>query len=245
MNHQDTPHPPPSTPRSRRGGYIVGPVFLLLAAWFLFGTEDPNPPLGGTPPFDKALLSTDPVRKAMGQPPRTTIGGFSRTCMECHRIFDAAAKPEKELRQHENIELEHSPAMDCQTCHHPEDRNYLRLADGSKLPYTEVVTLCGECHASRFRDWTIGAHGRVDGYWNPDLGKPRKLKCTECHDPHTPLSPVLDPVIPLPGPHTLRLIPSPPKATMEHERTEKDPLQKALHRTHAAPKSGVAEEDGR
>ena len=45
-------------------------------------------------------------------------------------------------------------------------------------------------------------HGKTLGFWNADLGEPKRLECVECHNPHTPH---YDPMKPLPAPNTLRM----------------------------------------
>jgi hypothetical protein len=34
-------------------------------------------------------------------------------------------------------------------------------------------------------------------------GEQNRLKCSQCHDPHNPTVPAMDPIAPLPGPRAL------------------------------------------
>jgi len=58
----------------------------------------------------------------------------------------------------------------------------------------EVLSLCGQCHGEKYRDWRVGVHGKRTGDWN---GKKRYLLCAHCHNPHTPR---FSPIKPLPPP---------------------------------------------
>ena len=50
------------------------------------------------------------------------------------------------------------------------------------------------------------------------------MGCTYCHDPHKPSAPAMDPLRPMPGPHTLRAVIPPERV----EHAEDDPLRRAL-----------------
>jgi len=83
-----------------------------------------------------------------------------------------------------------------------EDRNRLVLDGGQTTTYDKVNQLCAKCHGPTFRDWQKGMHGKTVDFWRRDIGKPRRLGCTECHDPHAP---AFARTAPLPGPRTLRM----------------------------------------
>jgi hypothetical protein len=59
------------------------------------------------------------------------------------------------------------------------------------------VTLCAKCHGTIYRDWKAGVHGRENGYWNTQLGDKTKLRCIQCHDPHSPKFKDMKPLAPL------------------------------------------------
>ncbi|MHC5078273.1 MAG: hypothetical protein ACYTHN_04605 [Planctomycetota bacterium] len=118
-------------------------------------------------------------------------------CTECHDEGDEDVNPKPRVLDdpHETIVLEHGEKQSwCYTCHHTVERDHLRLADGTPVPYTESFRLCGQCHGTVYRDWKAGIHGRRMGMWD---GHKRYLLCAHCHDPH---SPRFKPLKPLPPP---------------------------------------------
>ena len=115
-------------------------------------------------------------------------------CSECH--VDLEADPERrELGFHEEIQLDHGPDDRwCFDCHNADDRDHLRLANGSLVEFEESYRLCGQCHGTILRDWREGIHGRRRGYWN---GAKSYMLCAHCHNPHEP---AFKPIKPLPPP---------------------------------------------
>ena len=90
----------------------------------------------------------------------------------------------------------------CLDCHHPDDRDVLRLANGAKVPFGESYRLCGQCHGTQFRDWKRGLHGKRSGSWD---GEKRYLLCVHCHrDPHAPAFPRMEPLPPPARPEEVR-----------------------------------------
>jgi hypothetical protein len=118
-------------------------------------------------------------------------------CTECHA--DLPPNPERrELAMHQDIVLHHDEEHRwCLDCHDLNDRDHLRLASGTLVPFTESYRLCGQCHGTQFRDWREGIHGKRTGYWD---GTKRYLLCVHCHNPHSPrfasLAPLPPPVRP-------------------------------------------------
>ena len=219
-------HPgPPYRAVSPWLGYTIGPVFLLLAVWFVVDPSGTAIPLGEARTVDPARLSTAPRRLILSDPPQVAIGGFDRTCMDCHRSFPPRETPPARLLQHKEIKLNHGINSRCRNCHDPVDRNRLILRDGRSIAYGDVVELCAQCHGPTYRDWQRGAHGRTSGYWDATSGESVRLKCTECHDPHVPRVPAMDPIEPLPGPHTLRMgTHAPDEHAREPEGSKRNPL---------------------
>ena len=74
----------------------------------------------------------------------------------------------------------------CRACHQGPDYAELHLADGAAVAFTEVQTLCRQCHGPRARDFDHGAHGGMNGYWDLSRGPRERHACTTCHDPHAP-----------------------------------------------------------
>lgn len=216
----------------RRGGatldaLLIGPVLMGLAAFLHYGPNLLDLPESGGRAVHASRIDTSPRRVAMSDPPRILINGFERNCMDCHQIFPATEIAPKHLQQHTHIVLDHGINDRCRNCHDVQDRDRLVMRNGETIGYDEVPLLCAGCHGPTYRDWQVGAHGRINGYWDAELGELKRLKCTQCHDPHDPRRPAMDPVRPLPGPHTLRMGTDVPEA--EHDSVH-DPLRDALHR---------------
>lgn len=208
------------------GVFLVGPGFLLAACWFLWGPDYTEIP--ATPPksFHESMLSTEPLRTPLGDPPIILIDGFDRSCMDCHKLFPARHDPPEKLFQHEHIRIEHGINDRCRNCHDVYDRDRLVLQNGQPIPYTEVTRLCADCHGPTYRDWERGMHGRTNGYWDAERGPLDRLGCTECHDPHQPRLPAMAQIKPLPPPETLRM--GVHGAHAHGEGEESDPLRRAI-----------------
>ncbi len=150
-------------------------------------------PLPG-PPGDSHLDKT---------PPRETVGldlvrnGWAYNCMECHRLLNARWQYERPLNEHKDIRFEHGNNRFCLNCHHPTNRNAFVDYDGSEIAQANVVALCAKCHGTIYRDWQAGVHGRENGFWKVALGEKAKLRCIQCHDPHSPKFKPMQPLPPL------------------------------------------------
>lgn len=220
---------PENTPRTPAWvpGWLIGPAFLVLAAWFVFGPAVTTVPPALSPSVAAAAIDPGPRRDLASDPPRVTLGGFERTCMDCHRLFQTSDDRPRVLQQHADLVLDHGPNVKCSTCHHWTDRDRLARIDGTPLPYSEGVALCAQCHSSRHRDWEAGVHGRATGAWDPRRPDRMRLRCTQCHDPHAPHRGAMSPVAPLPGPNTLRMGGA---SEHDHDAGTHDPLMGALRR---------------
>ncbi len=107
-------------------------------------------------------------------------------CMSCHRILESKWKYDRKLYEHEHIQLDHGNNRFCLNCHHPKNRNAFVDYDGTEIPEENVVLLCAKCHGPTYQDWKAGVHGRTNGFWDKSRGKQTKLRCIQCHDPHSP-----------------------------------------------------------
>jgi hypothetical protein len=121
-------------------------------------------------------------------------------CSECHDNKDLKTDPRRrELKvQHADIVLRHDEEHRwCLDCHDADNRDRLRLANGTLVPFEESYRLCGQCHGDKYRDWRTGVHGRRTGSWD---GKKKYLLCVHCHyshEPHfKPLRPLPPPIAP-------------------------------------------------
>jgi len=134
------------------------------------------------------------VRKPSG-PPRVQLAGTdpqgrsgSVACSTCH----AVRKPNFENVSaatldefHQGMSFNHGKIA-CYACHNPDGSDSLRLADGSKVEYENVMTLCSQCHGQQATAFEHGAHGGMNGHWDLTRGPQMKNNCIDCHDPHQP-----------------------------------------------------------
>ncbi len=138
-------------------------------------------------------------------PPRATKGldlvkaGWTYNCMECHKLLTARwhYDDQRPLVEHKDIKLDHGNNRFCLNCHHPKNRTAFVDYDGSEIAEADVVKLCAKCHGTIYRDWEAGVHGRQNGFWNAGLGDKTRLRCIQCHDPHSPQFKEMKPLPPL------------------------------------------------
>jgi len=124
-------------------------------------------------------------------------------CSDCHADMEADPQRRELTEMHDDIVLNHGPKERwCFDCHNPDDRDYLRLANGTLVGFDESYKLCGQCHGTIYRDWREGIHGRREGYWN---GAKSYLLCANCHDPHAPHFKAIKPLPPPVRPQYLRV----------------------------------------
>lgn len=182
--------------------WAIGPLFLALAWWMV----SLSPPIV-IPRSDPITVSRDRIvpgalRKPMGDPPTAVIGGYTHACNECHQLFSSPPLERRTLMQHTHITLNHGMNDRCFNCHDRANRERLVLHDGTPLRFDEVPRLCSQCHGTVFRDWQRGTHGKTLGSWDTTRGDQHRLICNDCHNPHSPAYPKIEP---LPGPRTLRM----------------------------------------
>jgi hypothetical protein len=116
-------------------------------------------------------------------------------CTDCHAEMEVNLERRELVEMHDDIQLHHGPEERwCFDCHNPDDRDSLRLANGTLISFEESYRLCGQCHGTIYRDWREGIHGRREGYWN---GAKSYQLCAHCHNPHAPR---YEPLEPLPPP---------------------------------------------
>jgi hypothetical protein len=182
--------------------WFVGPAFALLAAVFLMLPQHADVPPSGTPDFDPKALEPTIRQTVNHDPPITTVGTYEYRCNDCHNLFQNSAEKIEGLVQHLNIRFNHGMNNRCFNCHDQLDRNKLVARDGSYISYTDIPSLCSQCHGTTYRDWQRGTHGKTLGSWQTGSPNQRRLECSECHDPHAPAFPDYEP---LPAPNTLRM----------------------------------------
>lgn len=110
-------------------------------------------------------------------------------CATCHgpgadgqALASLPGEPEE---LHAGVRPEHG-ALVCDSCHAPEDRSRLRLAEGRLLDMDEAMTLCTQCHGVQRRDYDHGSHGGMSGFWDTTRGPQVRNHCLDCHAAHTP-----------------------------------------------------------
>lgn len=119
----------------------------------------------------------------------------SLSCSSCHSLREpdlTNRRPGDLTTFHENMQFVHGD-LSCLSCHNPDDYDALRLADGTRVEYTDVMTLCSQCHGPQARDYAHGAHGGMNGYWDLSRGPRTRNNCVDCHDPHVPAFPSMRP----------------------------------------------------
>jgi len=154
------------------------------------------PPNAG--PSQSAVVPAADARRAQEHvevpPPPFSEGVFP--CTFCHDNKDLKANPKRRvLEDHKEIVLKHDEEHRwCLDCHDAQNRDFLHLAGGDRVPFEESYRLCGQCHGEKYRDWRAGVHGRRTGQWNGQKGY---LLCVHCHSPHEPR---FKPLVPRPAP---------------------------------------------
>jgi hypothetical protein len=180
---------------------LVPLTFLAAAAAALAGPwafKSPVAPARATPAW---ATNVAPVRQA-SLTPTIKLAGFTYPCSDCHRLFLSPPETTRQLTQHRDIHLQHGLNTRCFNCHHRENRNAFVDDGGGEIPYDQPQLLCARCHGTVYRDWQAGVHGRTNGFWDVRQGAAKRLRCIQCHDPHQPPFPSLQPA---PGPNTLRM----------------------------------------
>ena len=146
-----------------------------------------------------------PAHRQAGYQPKVAASGavdhhgqaVGVACMTCHTTktpnLDAGAGGVVPAEFHLGLVYKHG-GQSCLSCHHSQDYDALRLADGRKLAFAEAQKLCQQCHGPQSRDYLNGAHGGMNGYWDKTKGARTRNTCTDCHDPHAPKYPQWTPV---------------------------------------------------
>lgn len=178
-------------------------LFAALAGAFLLDPWGRPAPLASIPPLPPDITNTATVRMSAAELFRTEGDTSGLTCYACHDAkkqvvvhLDTNGHPVLPP-EHKDLVMRHGRNNrndHCFNCHDPQNLEQLR-APGTKEPLklTESSRLCGSCHGPTYRDWELGIHGRVSGYWNRQLGAVTRQDCTSCHDPHNPEFPSMKP----------------------------------------------------
>ena len=150
---------------------------------------------------DAANQYATTIRKPAG-PPQVLTGltdphgnAVTVSCSTCH----ATRKPNLENKTvadmnefHGSLKIAHGK-VSCLSCHNGNDYDSLKLADGTRIEFTDVMSLCGQCHGPQMRDYEHNVHGGMNGYWDLTKGPRQKNNCVDCHNPHSPQFPKMQP----------------------------------------------------
>jgi hypothetical protein len=196
-----------STTRSRWRPFALTGLIGLVAAWLAWAQAVPPValPVVPRPPAQQPPVGLAEDTHLDKAPPRQTKGldlvkaGWTYNCMECHRLLPARwhYDTQRPFNEHKGIQLEHGNNRFCLNCHHPTNRNAFVDYDGAEIAEQDVVLLCAKCHGTTYRDWEAGVHGRQNGFWKAEAGPRTKLRCIQCHDPHSPKFQAMTPLAPL------------------------------------------------
>lgn len=155
-------------------------------------------------PTDKAKLNRVEIHPGPATPVvlarhSTTAGNIATVaCSTCHttRAPNVAITQATQLKEfHLGLTYRHGE-LSCLSCHNATNYDTLRRADGTTLAYPQTMLLCAQCHGPTYRDYLHGSHGGMTGYWDLQRGPRERNTCTDCHDPHAPLYPTVQPVFP-------------------------------------------------
>lgn len=169
---------------------VLGGAVLIAGMLFsLQGRSDPDRPreyAGRTlPPEPEPVLLAPPEMDDEYLP-----------CSDCHGPGDIANRAVREFEEeHDEMAFAHGDLW-CYSCHdpNPRQRQQLRLADETNVPFEESWKLCTQCHAKKLADWRAGVHGKRTGHW---WGPKEYRTCVACHNPHDP---PFKPIEPMPPP---------------------------------------------
>ncbi len=165
----------------------------------------PALPVVARPPAVQPVVGLPTDTHLNKTPPRATKGldlvkaGWTYNCMECHKLLTARwhYDEQRPINEHKDVKLDHGNNRFCLNCHHPKNRNAFVDYDGAEIAQADVVQLCAKCHGTTYRDWQAGVHGRQNGHWDAAKGEKTKLRCIQCHDPHSPQFKAMKPLAPL------------------------------------------------
>jgi formate-dependent nitrite reductase cytochrome c552 subunit len=173
-------------------GWWIAGVLFLTALSFVFDLWGDTKKIRQHPPVDEVFYSTHPVRESYAGALTTGVG-LEYRCSDCHDAMEPPEIAPKVTEGHEEIVLRHEEAMTCYTCHSRTNRDALNDIYGTEVSFVASENICHRCHGPRYRDWKLGIHGRMQGYWDKTKGEKRNITCVSCHDPHAPAFQLMKP----------------------------------------------------
>lgn len=181
------------------GGVVVAAVFASLFEPDEEFVEEPTADVDEVDRYEDVIKTppalgkwTTPLRDIHGDP-------IGIRCTTCHTDGDEGSPPAQtagELSEfHTEMEFDHGE-LKCSSCHASDDRDKLKLADGSSIDFEDTMEQCAQCHSSEYRSYKHGAHGGMKGHWDRSEGPRIRNHCVTCHDPHDPAFPDVTPADP-------------------------------------------------
>jgi hypothetical protein len=163
----------------------LGVLTIVAATALVVQTRSPQPSGAAQPPSTSVQSSKavpSPGEHVDVPPPPFSDGIFP--CSFCHADLKTN-RTRRVIEDHSDIVLKHDEEHRwCLDCHDADNRDFLHLASGERVPFEESYRICGQCHGEKYRDWRAGVHGRRTGQWNGQKGY---LLCVNCHSPHQPI----------------------------------------------------------
>jgi hypothetical protein len=158
----------------------------------------PAPAIASAPATNWPVSIRHPAGPPLVATSQTNLAGqmVSVSCVSCHATTtpNFNTRDAADLKEfHQGLNYNHA-SLSCLSCHNPNDYDTLRLADGTSVPFTDVMQLCAQCHGPQARDYRNGAHGGMTGFWDLQRGGRQRNNCIDCHDAHAPQYPQVMPV---------------------------------------------------
>lgn len=169
-------------------------------------TAEPEAAVVGTQSGSASSVDTAAVQRSRfavtirspSGPPRIDTGltdldgnSVSVACSTCHatREPNVNNKSASDLDDfHDELKVSHG-TVSCLSCHNADDYDALKLADATRVDFTDVMTLCAQCHGRQMDAYEHGAHGGMTGHWDLTRGPRQRNNCIDCHHPHAPQFP--------------------------------------------------------
>jgi hypothetical protein len=172
-------------------------------------TEVPSITTAGnhsSPQSSKGNATTSPTHFAVTirkpEPPRIDTGltdlhgnKITVACSTCHttRKSNSENRSIADMNEfHTELKFSHG-TVSCLSCHDATDYDSLKLADGARVAFSNVLTLCAQCHGPQMVAYEHGAHGGMTGHWDLSRGPRERNNCIDCHHPHMPQFPKMRP----------------------------------------------------
>jgi hypothetical protein len=192
---------------------ITGVLLVVIAGAVVAASLTPGDSRTGSKPANGSVQDSHQDSRTarhrfpvvINEPPGTPaviVGQDSATgqsirvqCATCHATKQPNPDTDAEnppSQFHQGLKFQHGK-LTCLACHDSSNYEQLHLANGKPVAYTDVMTLCAQCHAKRHNDYLHGAHGGMNGHWDLSRGGRTRKHCVDCHNPHWPQFPRMRP----------------------------------------------------